>query len=101
MQKQMTLAGPVSYSGNGLHSGKPVTMTLRPAAPDTGIVFVRTDLPGLPEIHARAELVTSTLRATTLSETGRRSLRWSTCWEPCPPCGWIIAALKWIRRNRR
>ena len=40
MQKQMTLAGPVSYSGNGLHSGKPVTMTLRPAAPDTGIVFV-------------------------------------------------------------
>ena len=70
MQKQMTLAGPVSYSGNGLHSGKPVTMTLRPAAPDTGIVFVRTDLPGLPEIHARAELVTSTLRATTLSENG-------------------------------
>jgi UDP-3-O-[3-hydroxymyristoyl] N-acetylglucosamine deacetylase len=70
MQKQTTLAAAVSYSGNGLHSGKPVTMTLRPAAPGTGVVFVRKDLPGEPEIHAKAELVTSTLRATTISENG-------------------------------
>ena len=68
MIKQVTLASEVSYSGTGLHSGKAVNMTLKPAAPDTGIVFVRTDLEGLPEIHARAELVTSTLRATTISE---------------------------------
>ena len=45
-------------------------MTLQPGKPGTGIVFVRTDLPGQPEIHARAELVTSTLKATTLSENG-------------------------------
>ena len=70
MKKQVTLAAGVSYSGAGLHSGKNVTMTLQPGEPDTGIVFVRTDLPGQPEIHARAELVTSTLKATTLSENG-------------------------------
>ncbi len=72
MEKQVTLAAGVSYSGAGLHSGKDVTMTLKPGGPDTGIVFIRTDLPGKPEIHARGELVTSTLKATTLSENGAR-----------------------------
>ena len=70
MEKQVTLAAGVSYSGVGLHSGKDVTMTLKPGKPDTGIVFIRTDLPEKPEIHARGELVTSTLKATTLSENG-------------------------------
>ena len=70
MKKQVTLAAGVTYSGAGLHSGKDVTMTLKPGEPDTGIVFIRTDLPGQPEIRARAELVTSTLKATTLSENG-------------------------------
>ena len=70
MKKQITLATGVSYAGAGLHSGKDVTMRLKPGNSDTGIVFIRTDLPGQPEIHARAELVTSTLKATTLSENG-------------------------------
>ena len=70
MKKQVTLASAVSYSVAGLHSGKEVTMRLMPGSPDSGIVFTRTDLPGRPEIHARAELVTSTLKATTLSENG-------------------------------
>ena len=70
MKKQVTLASAVSYSGAGLHSGKEVTMRLMPGNPDSGIVFTRTDLSGRPEIHARAELVTSTLKATTLSENG-------------------------------
>jgi len=70
MKKQITLASVAGYSGVGLHSGKDVTMTLKPGNPNTGIVFVRTDLAGQPEIHARAELVTSTLKATTLSENG-------------------------------
>ena len=70
MKKQVTLASGVSYSGAGLHSGKNVTITLKPGEPDMGVVFIRTDLPGQPEIHARAELVTSTLKATTLSENG-------------------------------
>lgn len=70
MNKQVTLAGAADYAGTGLHSGKEVTMRLMPGKPDTGIVFIRTDLPGRPEIHARAELVTSTLKATTLTENG-------------------------------
>ena len=70
MKEQVTLAGEASYSGAGLHSGKNVTMALMPGVPDSVVVFIRTDLPGQPEIHARAELVTSTLKATTLSENG-------------------------------
>ena len=72
MADQTTLAAVVSYAGNGLHSGREVHMTLRPAAVNTGIVFVRTDLAGAPEIHANAGNVTSTIRATTLSENGIR-----------------------------
>ena len=72
MRKQVTLANTVSYSGVGLHSGKEVRTTLKPASENTGIVFIRTDLPARPQIHARAELVVSTLRATSLEENGAR-----------------------------
>ncbi|HTZ37564.1 MAG TPA: UDP-3-O-acyl-N-acetylglucosamine deacetylase [Stellaceae bacterium] len=41
--RQRTVAGPASCRGIGLHGGDPVAMTLRPAAPDTGIVFRRVD----------------------------------------------------------
>lgn len=40
MRNQQTLAAAVTCSGVGLHSGQPVAMTLRPAPPDTGVVFV-------------------------------------------------------------
>lgn len=40
VRNQQTLALPVTCSGVGLHSGQPVTITLRPAPPDTGVVFV-------------------------------------------------------------
>ena len=66
MEYQQTLAQKISYTGVGLHSGKDVLMTLCPAEPDTGIVFVRTDLPEQPEIPALPENVT----ATTLSAAG-------------------------------
>ena len=42
MRNQQTLAAAVTCSGVGLHSGQPVTMTLRPAPPDTGVVFVNS-----------------------------------------------------------
>ena len=45
-------------------------MVLRPAKENTGLVFVRTDMPGHPEVRAVAENVTSTLRATTVEEQG-------------------------------
>lgn len=66
MPKQNTVAQQVTYTGVGLHSGRDVTIALRPAAVDSGIVFVRTDLPGQPEVRARAANVTNTMRATTL-----------------------------------
>lgn len=72
MQHQVTLAQAVSYTGVGLHSGLEVHARLCPAPVDTGIVLVRTDLPGRPIIHARAENVTSTLRATTVEENGNK-----------------------------
>jgi UDP-3-O-[3-hydroxymyristoyl] N-acetylglucosamine deacetylase len=63
---QTTLARPVSYNGIGLHAAEDVHMVLRPAPADTGIVFVRTDLPGKPSVPARLSYVTNTMRATTL-----------------------------------
>ncbi len=70
MQQQTTLARAAAYTGIGLHSGREVHMELRPAAAGTGIVFVRTDLPAEPRVHATADHVTSTLRATTIEEDG-------------------------------
>lgn len=70
MAFQTTIAAPVSYTGVGLHSGKDVTMKLQPAEADTGIVFTRVDLPGQPQVEAKAENVTSTLRATTIEDNG-------------------------------
>jgi len=66
MAYQTTVAQSVAYTGVGLHSGLNVTIRLRPAAPGTGIVFSRVDLPGSPEVKATATNVTGTMRATTL-----------------------------------
>lgn len=70
LQHQTTLARAAAYTGIGLHSGREVHMELRPAVAGTGIVFVRTDLDGEPRVHATADHVTSTLRATTIEEDG-------------------------------
>lgn len=67
---QQTLARPVTYSGVGLHSGKDVIISLLPGAINTGIVFIRTDLPNKPEIAAIPANVSSTLKATTLRRNG-------------------------------
>lgn len=72
MQKQTTLAKTAVYRGIGLHSGREVSIELMPAEPDSGIVFLRTDLEGSPEIKASAENVTSTVRATTIEYNGAK-----------------------------
>lgn len=69
-EMQHTIAKEVTLTDIGLHSGKDVVMTLKPAAENTGIVFIRTDLEGRPEIKAIPENVSSTIRATTLSANG-------------------------------
>lgn len=58
---QQTIKRSITYSGIGLHSGKEVLMELKPAAPNSGIVFVRTDLQGRPEIRATVKNVSSTV----------------------------------------
>ena len=63
---QHSIKKTVVYKGNGLHSGIPVTLTMHPAAPGTGIIFRRIDLPNQPEVPAHIDYVTNTLRATTL-----------------------------------
>ena len=60
MLKQRTLRTTSTAVGVGLHTGKKVRIALSPAEPDTGIVFRRTDLPGGPEIRARAEFIGET-----------------------------------------
>ena len=64
---QKTIKSSVSYTGFGLHSGKPSTLVFKPAPSGSGIIFVRTDLPGNPQIPAKADCVTATIRATTLT----------------------------------
>ena len=67
---QRTLKKSYSFKGKGLHTGKPVNMTVSPAAQNTGIVFIRTDIPGRPEIKALAHNVSKTDRSTTLCQDG-------------------------------
>jgi UDP-3-O-[3-hydroxymyristoyl] N-acetylglucosamine deacetylase len=66
--RQRTLKNVIRATGVGLHSGEKVYMTLRPAAPDTGIVFRRTDFAQPIEVKARAELVGDTALCTALVE---------------------------------
>lgn len=70
--QQTTLAAEAVYNGIGLHSGCEVHMVMKPAPADTGLVFIRTDMEGNPQIHATAANVTSTMRATTVEENGCR-----------------------------
>ena len=72
MLRQRTLRGKISCVGVGLHSGKEVRLEMKPAEVDRGIIFLRTDLPSRPKIHATAANVTATLRATTLEENGAK-----------------------------
>ncbi len=64
--KQRTLAREVSITGNALHTGEAVTLTMKPAPADTGIVFRRIDLNGSPELRPRIDQVTDLVRATTI-----------------------------------
>ena len=69
MSAQRTIARPVSFTGIGLHSGEACTITCRPAPPDTGKVFVRSDLPGNPAITAHPSRLCQRMRRTALAAT--------------------------------
>ena len=68
--KQHTLNRAFSLSGQGLHTGEKVTVTIEPALEDHGYKFQRTDVEGSPIIPADADLVTETTRGTTLEKNG-------------------------------
>jgi UDP-3-O-[3-hydroxymyristoyl] N-acetylglucosamine deacetylase len=72
MIKQRTLKNVIRATGVGLHTGEKIYLTLRPAAPDTGIVFRRVDLDSPVDIPARAENVGDTRLSTTLVRDGTR-----------------------------
>ncbi|SCC50290.1 3-hydroxyacyl-[acyl-carrier-protein] dehydratase /UDP-3-O-[3-hydroxymyristoyl] N-acetylglucosamine deacetylase [Chitinophaga costaii] len=71
-QNQHTLNEPISFSGVGLHSGKQVNITLKPAIPGFGIRFQRVDLPDQPTVKADVDFVVDTSRNTTLEHNGAR-----------------------------
>jgi UDP-3-0-acyl N-acetylglucosamine deacetylase len=70
MLRQRTIQKTISTKGVGLHSGRRVEITLRPAAPNTGIVFHRVDLPQVVAIPARADNVGNTRLASVLQKDG-------------------------------
>ena len=71
-QYQQTLKSAVSLRGVGLHTGRMVNMTMRPANPGFGIRFQRIDLPEKPVVKADADYVVDTSRGTTIEFNGAR-----------------------------
>ena len=70
MSKQTTISKPISLSGVGIHTGKEVTLTFKPAPANHGYSFCRVDLEGMPIIEANANLVVNTQRGTNLQKNG-------------------------------
>lgn len=68
--KQKTIQKEVSLKGVGLHTGKDVTLTFKPAPENAGFAFKRIDLEGSPVIEADANYVTNTQRGTCLEKNG-------------------------------
>lgn len=72
MIKQRTLKNTIRATGIGVHSGEKVYLTLRPAQPNTGIIFRRIDLKPIIDIPARIEYVGDTRLSTCLMKDGAR-----------------------------
>jgi UDP-3-O-[3-hydroxymyristoyl] N-acetylglucosamine deacetylase/3-hydroxyacyl-[acyl-carrier-protein] dehydratase len=65
---QRTVKKNASFSGVGLFTGEDTTMTIRPADPDTGVVFIRTDLPGKPTVRAAIDNLARRAHRTSLKQ---------------------------------
>jgi UDP-3-O-[3-hydroxymyristoyl] N-acetylglucosamine deacetylase / 3-hydroxyacyl-[acyl-carrier-protein] dehydratase len=70
MVRQTTIKSEISLKGVGLHTGKEVTMTFKPAPVNNGYTFVRVDLEGQPIVEADANYVVNTQRGTNLEKKG-------------------------------
>lgn len=71
-EKQKTIKEPISVSGIGLHTGKTVNMTFKPAPENHGFKFKRIDISGQPVIEANVDYVVDTSRGTTIEQSGAR-----------------------------
>jgi UDP-3-O-[3-hydroxymyristoyl] N-acetylglucosamine deacetylase len=69
MQFQQTIKRSVACHGIGIHSGRPAHLVIHPAPANSGVNFVRTDLPGAPVIPARSSRVADSNLATTLGNS--------------------------------
>ena len=70
MPKQQPIKKPVSLKGVGIHTGKEVNLTFKPAIENFGYCFCRTDLPKKPIIEANINYVVNTKRGTNLDKNG-------------------------------
>lgn len=70
MQNQRTIKTQVCLTGVGVHTGNKTRLVFTPAPPDTGVKFVRTDLPGSPEVPALVRNVSDVRRGTTIARDG-------------------------------
>lgn len=70
LTQQRTIKKTVIMQGIGLHSGEQVTLKFKPSAPNTGVVFKRTDLSGMPTIAANALLIQDTMMSSNLVQDG-------------------------------
>ncbi|MCB1194815.1 UDP-3-O-[3-hydroxymyristoyl] N-acetylglucosamine deacetylase [bacterium] len=68
MRNQRTVAGSISFSGIGVHTGNKTELTFQPAEENSGIRFIRTDLPGRPEVKAHITNVVGFIRGTTIGQ---------------------------------
>ena len=71
MVKQQTLKNIIRATGIGLHTGKKIYLTLRPAPENTGVVFVRADADPVVEIPALTDFVGDTTLSTTITRDGQ------------------------------
>lgn len=69
-EKQKTIAEETHFSGIGLHTGNLTTLSFKPAPPNTGVTFVRVDLPDKPSVKADIDHVVDVSRGTTIGVNG-------------------------------
>ncbi len=69
---QHTISSPTTIEGIGLHTGQEVTLSFLPAPPNTGYIFIRTDLQDQPQVKATVDNVVDVSRGTTIESKGTR-----------------------------
>lgn len=101
MNLQRTIKKEINCFSIGLHTGRKVNMKIKPAPADTGIVFIRKDLPEAEPIYARYDNVCDTTLATTLGSTVLPFRQWSIFCRHSAAWVLITRSLNWIRLKSR